>query len=68
MGNGHQIEFGEVAAVSGLFGDFSRCAGGQWLRGIADGIFFAHFEALVSLPPHHGDPFDRLIIAQAGHR
>jgi PIN domain nuclease of toxin-antitoxin system len=25
----------------------------------------AHYQALISLPPHHGDPFDRLIIAQA---
>jgi PIN domain nuclease of toxin-antitoxin system len=24
-----------------------------------------HYEALIPLPPHHGDPFDRLIIAQA---
>jgi PIN domain nuclease of toxin-antitoxin system len=26
---------------------------------------FPHYEALVSLPAHYGDPFDRLIIAQA---
>ena len=25
----------------------------------------AHYRAVISLPPHHGDPFDRLIIAQA---
>ena len=24
-----------------------------------------HYEAVISLPRHHGDPFDRLIIAQA---
>lgn len=24
-----------------------------------------HYEALIALPKHHGDPFDRLIIAQA---
>lgn len=24
-----------------------------------------HYEALLTLPRHHGDPFDRLIIAQA---
>jgi PIN domain nuclease of toxin-antitoxin system len=24
-----------------------------------------HYEALITLPKHHGDPFDRLIIAQA---
>ena len=24
-----------------------------------------HYRALISLPRHHGDPFDRLIIAQA---
>jgi PIN domain nuclease of toxin-antitoxin system len=26
---------------------------------------FKHFETLMKLPRHHGDPFDRLIIAQA---
>lgn len=26
---------------------------------------FEHYSALVQLPRHHGDPFDRLIIAQA---
>lgn len=26
---------------------------------------FQHFHALIGLPRHHGDPFDRLIIAQA---
>lgn len=25
----------------------------------------AHAEALAALPPHHGDPFDRALIAQA---
>ncbi len=25
----------------------------------------AHYEAVITLPRHHGDPFDRLIIAQA---
>lgn len=24
-----------------------------------------HYEALIHLPKHHGDPFDRLLIAQA---
>ena len=24
-----------------------------------------HYEAVITLPRHHGDPFDRLIIAQA---
>lgn len=24
-----------------------------------------HYRALILLPPHHGDPFDRLIVAQA---
>ena len=24
-----------------------------------------HYEVLISLPRHHGDPFDRLIVAQA---
>jgi len=26
---------------------------------------FEHFRAVLSLPRHHGDPFDRLLIAQA---
>ena len=26
---------------------------------------FDHYRALISLPRHHGDPFDRFIIAQA---
>jgi PIN domain nuclease of toxin-antitoxin system len=26
---------------------------------------FEHYHALIALPSHHGDPFDRLIIAQA---
>lgn len=26
---------------------------------------FEHYRALIALPRHHGDPFDRLIIAQA---
>ncbi len=29
-------------------------------------ISFAHAEAAAKLPPHHGDPFDRMLIAQAG--
>lgn len=28
-------------------------------------ITFAHVEILRDLPPHHADPFDRLLIAQA---
>jgi PIN domain nuclease of toxin-antitoxin system len=28
-------------------------------------ITFAHAEAAAALPPHHRDPFDRLLIAQA---
>lgn len=28
-------------------------------------IRFAHAEAAASLPRHHGDPFDRMLIAQA---
>ena len=32
--------------------------------GVLD-IQFAHFNTLLSLPLHHGDPFDRLIISQA---
>ena len=26
---------------------------------------FRHFDALSNLPPHHHDPFDRMMIAQA---
>lgn len=28
-------------------------------------VTWAHAEAVASLPPHHGDPFDRLLVAQA---
>jgi PIN domain nuclease of toxin-antitoxin system len=28
-------------------------------------ISFSHAEAAAALPPHHGDPFDRLLVAQA---
>lgn len=28
-------------------------------------VSFAHSERLLSLPPHHADPFDRMLIAQA---
>jgi PIN domain nuclease of toxin-antitoxin system len=28
-------------------------------------ITFAHAERLTSLPPHHRDPFDRMLVAQA---
>lgn len=28
-------------------------------------IEFPHVEALRQLPPHHGDPFDRMLVAQA---
>jgi len=28
-------------------------------------ISFEHAERLATLPPHHGDPFDRMLIAQA---
>jgi PIN domain nuclease of toxin-antitoxin system len=28
-------------------------------------VTFAHAEAVRSLPPHHRDPFDRLIVAAA---
>lgn len=30
-------------------------------------ITFAHVEGLRDLPPHHADPFDRLLITQARH-
>jgi PIN domain nuclease of toxin-antitoxin system len=29
------------------------------------GIAFAHAERVIALPLHHGDPFDRMLIAQA---
>lgn len=28
-------------------------------------VMFRHAEAVASLPPHHRDPFDRLLVAQA---
>ncbi len=28
-------------------------------------ITFQHAEAAAALPPHHGDPFDRMLVAQA---
>lgn len=28
-------------------------------------IGFAHAEAAAALPPHHADPFDRMLVAQA---
>lgn len=28
-------------------------------------VSLAHAERLLDLPPHHGDPFDRLLVAQA---
>ena len=28
-------------------------------------ITFEHAEAAAALPPHHGDPFDRMLVAQA---
>ena len=28
-------------------------------------ISFAHAETAAALPPHHGDPFDRMLVAQA---
>jgi PIN domain nuclease of toxin-antitoxin system len=28
-------------------------------------ISFFHAEAAAALPPHHGDPFDRMLVAQA---
>ncbi len=45
---------------------------GQIFPGVLDANGFsllppslAHYQALISLPSHHGDPFDRLVIAQA---
>jgi PIN domain nuclease of toxin-antitoxin system len=28
-------------------------------------VFFRHTEQLTSVPPHHADPFDRMLVAQA---
>lgn len=28
-------------------------------------VYFPHVEALTSLPLHHRDPFDRMLVAQA---
>jgi PIN domain nuclease of toxin-antitoxin system len=44
----------------GAFADAVDACGFSRLR-----IEFAHVEALRALPPHHADPFDRLLVAQA---
>jgi PIN domain nuclease of toxin-antitoxin system len=44
---------------------------GPMSEGVADSGFealpitFLHAETAASLPPHHGDPFDRMLVAQA---
>ncbi len=46
---------------------------GPFSGGVADSGFdelsisFSHVEAAAQLPPHHRDPFDRLLVAQAQH-
>lgn len=30
-------------------------------------VTFDHAEAAAGLPPHHGDPFDRMLVAQASY-
>ena len=49
-----------------------RQAVDAWMVGVLDGSGFgvlnvtmAHAVAVAGLPPHHGDPFDRLLIVQA---
>lgn len=59
----------EVAIKSGLgkldvppdLFDRALAAGAQPLP-----ITWTHARAVAALPPHHADPFDRLLIAQAG--
>lgn len=51
---------GKIAADLGLIADAARAAGFDELP-----VTIAHTERLSTLPTHHGDPFDRLLIAQA---
>lgn len=43
----------------------------SFAAGVVDSAFqrlpitFAHAEAVAALPPHHRDPFDRMLVAQA---
>ena len=39
-----------------------RAAGFEWLPVLPE-----HAAAVAALPPHHADPFDRLLVAQARH-
>jgi len=50
---------GKLSVPLDLF-DAARAAGAQPLA-----IGWEHARAVETLPPHHGDPFDRMLIAQA---
>ena len=50
---------GKLDVPADLF-DRAQAAGAQPLP-----ITWAHARAVANLPPHHADPFDRLLIAQA---
>lgn len=50
---------GKLTAPAGLADEAAR-------RGLTDlPLTFRHAEVLESLPPHHADPFDRMLLAQA---
>lgn len=46
--------------VDGDLAEFSRDSGFHELP-----VSFAHAQAAASLPAHHSDPFDRMLVAQA---
>jgi PIN domain nuclease of toxin-antitoxin system len=52
-------KFGKIR----MSGSFSAMVHASEFQAMA--ITLEHAEATMALPPHHGDPFDRLLIAQA---
>lgn len=61
----------EVAIKSGLGRADFQVDAGLLRRGLADNgweelpVTASHAAAVAALPPHHRDPFDRLLVAQA---
>lgn len=64
MGDRDQILPGEAATPSAAISVCPRASGAWYNRG-ALAIEHSHTLQVASLPPHHRDPFDRLLIAQA---
>lgn len=58
-----KISLGKLKMSSRLHGTFQRTLGQHGLNEIP--ILFEHVARVASLPFHHRDPFDRLLIAQA---